>query len=626
MTEPAAKAAPSANRAWLRALERTARLDKTPHRLLAHAVDDWAEIQPDAPALVSEDETLTYAALAARARAYVAWATAQGLAKGEVVALMAPNSPSYVAAWLGLTRLGVIVALINTNLRGAALAHCLAAAAPRVIIADPALADAIGQASPADAPRLWILDSALTPPLRSGGGGDGRQPGDGGGAPPFGPDGDGMGQGAVAARPLRHGFAAPPPPFDEGGEDRVTLSDPALLIYTSGTTGLPKAARVSHHRIMSWGGWFAGLMDAQPSDRLYDCLPMYHSVGGVAAVGAMLTAGGSVALREKFSASRFWDDVARFDCTIIQYIGELARYLLAAPPAPAERAHRLRLACGNGLSGDVWAAFKDRFNLPQILEFYAATEGVFSLYNVEGEPGAIGRIPGFMAHRFPAALVAFDPETGRPARGPDGLCRRVAQGQAGEAIGRISAGGDLAHRFEGYTAKADSAAKILRDVFEPGDAWLRTGDLMRQDARGFFYFVDRVGDTFRWKGENVATTQVAQVLAAAPGVAAACVFGVEIPGADGKAGMAALVPGDGFDVVALHAWLVERLPAYARPLLLRLVPDLAMTETFKQKKADLAREGYDPAAVTDPLFLLRPDGYEPLDALYAELLAARLRL
>ena len=591
MTEPAAKAAPSANRAWLRALERTARLDKQPHHLLAHAVEAWAEVQPQAPALLSEAASLTYADLAARARRYARWALAQGLAKGEVVALMAPGGPDYVAAWLGLSRVGVIVALINTNLRSAALAHCLAAARPRAVIADPALVEAATEASAEidPAPRLWIqgVDGDLEPALA----------------------------------------AAGDEAFDPAALPAVSLADPALLIYTSGTTGLPKAARVSHHRIMSWGGWFAGLMDASPADRLYDCLPMYHSVGGVAAVGAMLAAGGSVAVREKFSASRFWDDVSRWDCTVIQYIGELARYLLAAPPHAAERAHRLRLACGNGLSGDVWSAFKDRFNLPQILEFYAATEGVFSLYNVEGEPGAIGRIPGFMAHRFPAALVEFDTETGRPARGPDGFCRRVAQGQAGEAVGRIGAGGDPAHRFEGYTAKADSEAKILRDVFEPGDAWLRTGDLMRQDARGFFYFVDRVGDTFRWKGENVAAAEVAQTLAAAPGVAAAAVFGVEIPGADGKAGMAAVTPGAGFDLAVLHAHLAAALPAYARPLVLRLVADLPMTETFKQKKAELAREGYDPAQVTDPLYLLRAEGYVALDAsLRGELMDGHLRL
>jgi len=585
---PVARAAPSANKAWLRALDRTARLDQAPRRLLADVVEDWAQTQPNAPALLDDAEILTYAALAARVRAYARWARAAGLAKGDVVALLAPNTADYMAIWLGLTRIGAVVALINTNLRGAALAHCLAVAQPRGVIVAEGLASPLAEAlaDRPDAPPIW------------------RQ---------------------AALRAGLAGLSAAP--FSDDLTADVTLADPALLIYTSGTTGLPKAARVSHHRVMSWSGWFAGLMDATPDDRLYDCLPMYHSVGGVVATGALLVAGGSVVLRERFSASRFWEEVAQWNCTLFQYIGELCRYLLAAPASDVERGHRLRLACGNGLSGDIWTAFKDRFALPQILEFYAATEGNFSLYNVEGEPGAIGRIPGFISHRFPAALVAFDPATGAPLRGADGLCVRSARGEPGEAIGRINAGGDPAHRFEGYTSAAESEKKILRGVFEPGDAWLRTGDLMRQDARGFFYFVDRVGDTFRWKGENVATTEVAQALCEAPGVREACVFGVEIPGCDGKAGMAALVVGEDFDLTALSAHLAARLPAYARPVILRLTADLAMTETFKQKKADLAREGYDPSRVSDPLFLALPEGYRALDrALFEALVTGALRV
>jgi fatty-acyl-CoA synthase len=583
-----ASPAPSANRAWLRALDRTARLGETPGRLLAHVIETWTETQGEAPALLGDDETLSYDALAARTRAYARWGRAVGLAKGDVVALMAPNAPDYMATWLGLGRIGVVVALINTNLRGPALAHCLNVAAPRGVIVAETFAAALDEAlaGGADALAVWRQDQLAS---------------------------------AIAD------LGAAPLTPEESGD--VTLSDPALLIYTSGTTGLPKAARVSHHRVMSWSGWFAGLMDAGPADRLYDCLPMYHSVGGVVATGALLATGGSVVLRERFSASRFWDEVVAWDCTLFQYIGELCRYLLAAPPSPAEGRHRLRLVCGNGLSGDIWTPFKDRFAIPRILEFYAATEGNFSLYNVEGEPGAIGRIPGFMSHRFPAALVRFDPATGAPARGEDGLCVRCTRGEAGEAIGRIGAGGDPAHRFEGYTSAAESEKKVLRDVFEPGDAWLRTGDLMRQDARGFYYFVDRVGDTFRWKGENVATTEVAQVLAAAPGVRAASVYGVEIPGHDGRAGMAALVVEDDFDLYTLAAHLAQRLPAYARPLLLRLTADLAMTETFKQKKADLARQGYDPAVVSDPLFLAQPEGYRALDgALFEALVAGAVRL
>ncbi|QUD88216.1 long-chain-acyl-CoA synthetase [Phenylobacterium montanum] len=580
---PAAKGG-GANRAWLRALEMTSRLDQAPERLLSSVVGEIAAERPDAPALLSDHETLTYAELAERSRRWARWALAQGVAKGEVVALMAPNSPSYMAFWLGVTSVGVVAALLNTNLRGAALAHCLAVAEPKHVVLAEAFANC-AEAAP-DGARVWPMEQ--------------------------------VDLAAVSGEPLT-----------DAERQGTRLSDPALLIYTSGTTGLPKAARVSHHRIMSWSGWFAGLMDASPDDRLYDCLPMYHSVGGVVATGALLIRGGSVVLREKFSASQFWDDIVRWDCTLFQYIGELCRYLLAAPPSDQERAHRLRMICGNGLRPDVWAPFQERFAIPKILEFYAATEGNFSLYNVEGEVGAIGRIPGFMAHRFPAALVRHDVATGLPARGEDGLCQRCAVGEPGEAIGRLAAGGDPAHRFEGYTSAAESEKKILRDVFEPGDAWLRTGDLMRQDARGFWYFVDRIGDTFRWKGENVATTEVAEALSEIPGVIEATVYGVAVPGADGKAGMAALVTGEGFDLSGLRARLAGRLPAYAQPVFLRLSPALAVTETFKQKKADLAKEGFDPAVVAEPLFVALPggDGYAPLDApLFDQIAGGRIRL
>jgi fatty-acyl-CoA synthase len=257
----------------------------------------------------------------------------------------------------------------------------------------------------------------------------------------------------------------------------------------------------------------------------------------------------------------------------------------------------------------VWEAFQARFGIPRVLEFYAATEGNFSLYNVEAKPGAIGRIPSFMAARFSAAIVRHDVATEMPLRNEAGFCIRCARDEPGEAIGRISVDETArAGRFEGYTTDADSSRKVLRNVFKPGDAWFRTGDLMRMDRQGYFYFVDRIGDTFRWKGENVATTEVAEAVASGPGVLEALVYGVPVPGHDGKAGMAALVAGDGFDMAALRSHLAERLPAYARPVFLRLCERLDVTETFKQKKGDLAREGFDPAVVADPLWCFDPAG------------------
>jgi len=578
----------SAAKAWVRALEMTARIDASPARTLPAVIDALAEQFGDTPALLSDAECFTYRELAERARRYARWALNQGLAPGDVVALMMPNRPEYMAIWLGLTRVGVVVALLNTQLTGASLRHAVSVAAPRGVIVDNGMADILASALAGQDPRPTI-----------------------------------WGHGDASAGDTRIDLAVddmPGDPLSASERPSVTLSDRALLIYTSGTTGLPKAAQVSHHRVMMWSHWFSGMTGAGPDDRLYNCLPMYHSVGGVVATGSALVAGGSVVLRERFSSSRFWADIARWDCTLVQYIGELCRYLLSAPPCLEETTHRLRLICGNGLRPDVWTAFQDRFRIPRILEFYAATEGNFSLYNAEGHPGAIGRIPSFLAHRFPAAIVRFDPTTGAPARDEAGFCIRCPRGEAGEAIGKISVDPkNPGARFEGYTDPAASETKILRDVFAPGDAWLRTGDLMRMDDKGFYYFVDRVGDTFRWKGENVATTEVSEAICAYPGVRAANVYGVAVPGTDGRAGMAALVADEGFDLAGLSAHLAGRLPDYARPLFLRLVDDLEATETFKQKKQGLIEQGFDPGVVTDPLYFADPETKAPESRTYVRL-------
>jgi fatty-acyl-CoA synthase len=314
---------------------------------------------------------------------------------------------------------------------------------------------------------------------------------------------------------------------------------------------------------------------------------------------------------------------------VFQYIGELCRYLLNAAPSEFENQHRLRLACGNGLRGDVWEDFQARFSIPQILEFYAATEGNFSLYNVEGRPGAIGRIPPLLAHRFPAAIVRIDAETSAPLRNADGLCSACAVGEAGEAIGRIGTADDAGGRFEGYTNAAETEKKILRDVFAKGDAWFRTGDLMKIDDGGFFHFVDRLGDTFRWKGENVATSEVNEAILECPGVIDAVTYGVQIAGADGRAGMAAIVADTNFDFAEFRDHVARRLPPYACPVFVRLSASLDSTETFKQKKQDLVRAAFDPQNVADPLFFRDPKSgdFLPLDAdRYTKVMQGIIRL
>jgi len=490
------------------------------------------------------------------------------------VCLLMENCPEYLAIWLGLSRLGITVALINTNLSGELLAHSLNAVAPRYVITSARLAPALdavrGRLAPAV--QCWAL---------------------------------GAGAHALPRLDLAIAALAGGGPPDALRHRAPTLADRALCIYTSGTTGLPKAANVSHYRLMQWSHWFAGLINVTPADRMYNCLPLYHSVGGVVAAGATLVGGGAVVLRERFSASTFWQDVVGERCTLFQYIGELCRYLVNAPSRPEETQHQLRLACGNGLRAEVWVPFQKRFRVPQILEYYAATEGNFSLYNCEERAGSVGRIPPFLSHRVPVTLVKFDVETALPVRDAAGHCRRCAVNEVGEAIGQIMEDRG-ATRFEGYTDDTASAQKILRDVFFTGDAWYRTGDLMRQDAQGFFYFVDRIGDTFRWKGENVSTTEVEEVVGQFDGILETNVYGVQIPGRDGRAGMAAIVAKDNLNLTALRDYLAQQLPEYARPVFLRIRKNNDVTTTFKQKKINLLKEGFDPALTTDPIYFNDP--------------------
>jgi fatty-acyl-CoA synthase len=585
---------PSAAKSWLKAIELTSRIDANPSRLFADVVEDWAERAPSRPSLISGVETFNYRTLAVRINRYARWALSAGIKKGDTVCLLMPSRPDYIAAWLGITKVGGVVALINTGLVGLSLSHCIDVADADHIILAGSLADVFETAVPhlKRAPKIWIH-------------GDNTNP-------------------ASIDAVLNAVDASPLSPTERRG---VTIDDRALLIYTSGTTGLPKAASVSHRRILNWGGWFAGLTDASMGDRLYDCLPVYHSVGGIVAPCSMLSAGASVVIADKFSSSHFWQDLVRWDCTLFQYIGELCRYLLKAPASEFETRHRLRLACGNGLRGDIWEAFQARFAIPQILEFYAATEGNFSLFNVEGKPGAIGRIPPLLAHRFPAEIIRLDAELGIPVRNADGLCVPCSSGEVGEAVGRIGSAGEGSGRFEGYTDAAETEKKILRNVLASDDAWFRTGDLMRRDESGYFHFVDRVGDTFRWKGENVATSEVSQAVMDYAGVVDATTYGVGIPGADGRAGMVAVVADGDFDIREFHSHLARRLPAYAYPVFVRLCAALDMTETFKQKKQELVREGFDLNVVADPLFFLDAGAYRRLDAdAYARIVDGSIRL
>jgi fatty-acyl-CoA synthase len=584
-------------KAWIHALELTAPIRNNPHVTLPIVIEQLGERFGDRLALSDDYAQMSYRALSECSRQYSLWGLSQGLGPGDVVALMMPNSAKYFAIWLGLTRIGVVVALINTNLAGEGLAHAINCVKPKHIVVSADLAEAYAAVCVRIGSQVqnWIDGAAR----------EGFRP----------IDGSITADNAVTLRDAEY--------------RHPSIGDRALYIYTSGTTDLPKAAVVSHFRLLQWSYWFAGMMDARPDDRMLNCLPMYHSAGGVAAIGAMLVSGGSVVIRRKFSTRRFWNDVAEFDCTLFQYIGELCRYLVNAPLHPREASHHIRLCCGNGLRVDVWERFQRRFKIPQILEFYASTEGNVSLYNCEGKPGAIGRIPGFLAHRSNVTLVKFDYESQSPARNGEGFCVRCETNEIGEAIGKILADDSNAMgQFEGYADRVASEKKVIRDVFESGDAWFRTGDLMRMDEHGYFYFADRIGDTFRWKGENVAALEVANRIAEYPGVSNVVVYGVEIPGSEGKACMAAIVACDGFDLTAFRRHLAANLPDYASPLFLRFCAEIQTTGTFKARTRELASEGYAPG-ISDPLFFNDHvlEEFVELDSeLYARLLAGAIRI
>ena len=565
---------------FLRALSRTLRRIRsiTPDSTnlscddLEKAVDEFR----DRRAVTFEGKTVTYAEFDAIANRYAHWAVGQNVRRGGVVALFMPNRLEYAAIWYGLSKVGVVTALINNQLTGSALAHCLTISGASHIIVDGDTLPVFEQVR-AELPKglaVWTLSEAH---------GDQRD----------------LGKALRSCSQLR------PDRAQRGG---LVAKDTALLIFTSGTTGLPKAARVTHARIQLYMRGFAAATDARPEDRIYIALPLYHATGGLCAVGAALLNGGSMVLKRRFTASHFWEDVVAEDCTMFVYIGELCRYLANQPEHPDETRHKIRLAFGNGLQADVWRVLLDRFRVGQVLEFYGSTEGNVSMFNFDGKVGAVGRAPRWLRRRFNFRIIQFDVEKEAPVRGLNGLCIEAGVGQVGEVIGKI--GQSARENYTGYADKAASEKKVIRDVFEKGDAFFATGDLMKKDADGYFYFVDRIGDTFRWKGENVATSEVAAALTSFAGVEEATVYGVAVPGQEGRAGMASLVVGDGFDVKALAAHLDNELPAYARPLFLRLQREIETTGTFKHRKMDLIAQGFDPAVTKSPTYLRDGDrGY-----------------
>jgi fatty-acyl-CoA synthase len=533
------------------------------------------------PAVLFEGKTWNYGQLDSRANRYAHWALSIGLKAGDVVSLFMQNRHDYIAAWYGLSKVGLVTALINHNLQGGALLHCVTVAKSKAVIVGAEILDLWSTIDgQTDEMAIWVQGATMA--------GYG--------------DLDRALNAQTGTRPSR------------AHRENLRGKDPCLYVYTSGTTGNPKAAMISHMRAQGMSRSFIGATRTNETDRVYCPLPLYHGTGGICGVGIALNTGACLVLRRKFSATQFWDDIVDNGCTIFAYIGELFRYLVAAPVHPKERAHKLKSCFGNGLRSDVWARAEERFGIPLIAEFYGSTEGNVSFINVDGKMGAVGRIPKYAKKKFNTELVRFDIENEVPIRGPDGLCELCAPDEVGEAIGKIDPAIARA-RFEGYANdQAASEKKLLRDVFEPGDLWFRTGDLLKQDADGYFYFVDRIGDTYRWKSENVSTNEVGEAICMFDGIEQANVYGVDVPHADGRAGMAVVVAHVPIDITALSQHLRRELPSYAVPLILRFKTEVEVTGTFKYRKVELVAEGFDPKVISDPMYLMNQATgvYEPL--------------
>jgi acyl-CoA synthetase (AMP-forming)/AMP-acid ligase II len=544
------------------------------------------------PALLFEERRWTYAEFNAWVNRLAHTLRRAGVKPRETVALLMENHAATLACVAAIAKLGAIAGMLNPNLRGDALRHSVRAMkASRLVVAGECVEHFGDLAGTWQGPAPFWLAGFGSAPCPAG-------------------------WDDLAARADKASTQNP------ASTAKIDLGDPFCYILTSGTTGLPKASVMSHRR---WLRGMAGMgqltLRLKPGEALYCALPLYHNNALTVSWGAALGTGAVLALDRKFSASRFWDRIRHYDATAFAYIGELCRYLLAQPESPRDREHRVRACIGNGLRPDIWQRFKARFAIERICEFYGASEGNMVFVNSFNVDETAGYCP------FPFAVVEYDPDAATPRRNAKGRLEKVARGSVGLLMTEVTTGAP----FDGYTDARASESKLVRDAFRNGDCWFNTGDLVRDQGWRHIQFVDRLGDTFRWKGENVATTEVEQALRGAPGLQDCTVYGVQVPNADGRAGMAAvtLAAGATLDGRAFAEHAVAGLPAYAVPVFLRCVPQLETTATFKTRKQALRDEGADPARIGDPLYVLldRARGYEPLTpALWAELQAGKTRL
>uniref|UniRef100_A0A8C9T033 long-chain-fatty-acid--CoA ligase n=1 Tax=Scleropages formosus TaxID=113540 RepID=A0A8C9T033_SCLFO len=561
---------------------------------------EQARRSPDKPFIIHEGQVLTYRGADERSnRVAQTLRSRSGLSRGDTAALLMSNEPDVVCVWFGLCKLGCQVAFFNSNTRARALLHCLRSCGARALVVGADLVHLLEEVllSPQeDRMELWVVDTSTSL------------------------------KGVNALLEKLDSVSVEPLPMHESSS--VNILSNFLFIFTSGTTGLPKAARISHLKgVMSM--CFLRMCGATENDRVYITLPLYHMSASLLGIGGCIELGATCILKKKFSASQFWKDCEKYNVTVFQYIGELCRYLVSQPEqVPKESSHSVRLAVGSGLRPDVWRDFKKRFKKIQICESYGLTEVNIGFLNYTGKIGPIGRASYFNKLSVPFELLKYNPLTYEPIRTDSGRCVKVSKGETGILIAPVSA----ANPFLGYAGNTSmSEKKLLRDVFQEGDLYFNTGDLMLQDHQDFLYFRDRIGDTFRWKGENVATTEVSEVLGSVDFLQDVNVYGVTIPGYEGRAGMAAIVlrSDQMLDGKKLYSQLEQHLPAYSWPWFLRVQTSLRMTETFRQQKMKLVEEGFCPTVVRDPLYFLdaTEKDYVPLTkTMYDRIVSGKIRL
>ncbi len=563
----------------------------------ARRMESTVEKFPDRTAVIFEGNRLSWRELNEKANRYAGAFKGLGLSRGDSVSVFMENRVEFLATIIALNKLGVAAALVNTNLTGRPLSHCMSITDSRMCIFGEERLDAIDAVR--SGPELAAIRDYLFVPDA------GQSP-----CPSWARD---------LVEESRDEDSSNPP--DTG---RNTLGLTAFYIFTSGTTGLPKAAVLSNRRyLLATALSYKGGLLCDETDCIYLCLPLYHGTGLFLGVGASLLSGATMFVRRRFSASNFLSEVREHRATCFIYIGELCRYLLQTPRKPDDHRNPLVTVMGNGLRPDVWHEFKQRFGIRRIAEFYGSSEGNVGFVNLLNKDCTVGTTS------LPIALVKYDVDADEIERDGRGRCIRVGQGEPGLLLGKIT----RATVFEGYTSKEATESKILRNVFKKGDAWFNTGDLMKTVDVGFalgmthYQFVDRVGDTFRWKSENVSTNEVGEIINNHPQVALCNVYGVEVPKADGRAGMAALTLAEGeteLDLASFSRHVNRELPPYARPVFLRVLTEMDTTGTFKLVKGELRKQGYDVDEVLDALYVMKPGSevYEPLDAEFAQLIRA----